>query len=68
MLRGTLKGLFSPGSLYLSQISERLTNANVMKTPRLVMFATNSMSPKKMKGNEEVKKQNMAIQGVLVLL
>ena len=68
MLRGTLKGLFRFGLLYRSHINERLTSANVIKTPRLVMFAINSMSPKKMKSIEKIMVVNIAVQGVFVFL
>ena len=67
MLMGTLKGLSNSGFLYLNHISERLTSANVMKTPKLVIPATNCMSPIKIKTIEKTIIQKIAIHGVLVL-
>ena len=61
MFRGTLKGLFRFGFLYRRYISDKLTRANVIKTPRLVMFATSSMSPINMKNMENTITASMAV-------
>ena len=61
MFRGTLKGLFRFGFLYRRYIKDKLTRANVIKTPRLVMFATSSISPINMKNMENTITANMAV-------
>ena len=61
MFRGTLKGRVRFGFLYRRYISDKLTRAKVIKTPRLVMFATSSISPINMKNMENTIMANMAV-------
>ena len=49
MVTGVLKGLLHSGFRYLNQMADKFTGAKVMKVPKFVMPATNSMLPNRTK-------------------
>ena len=59
MFMGVLKGLFHSGFRYLSQMADKFTDAKVMKVPKFVMPATNSMFPSRTKEAAKAQKRQL---------
>src|SRR3989304_9981296 len=63
---GTLNGLGASGSFNLNSIIDALITKNVTKSVKLSTFATNAISPAKIKTSENSMVMNMATHGVLL--
>ena len=63
IVMGVLKGLFHSGFRYLSQMADKLTDANTMNVPKFVISATSSMLPSRTKKQGKTIMIRTAIQG-----